>query len=1344
MRKDKNSDSGYEGMKDKNGIPFWSSPDAERNYGMLMNQTDAILDGSYEERLDEFNWDGISKSLGSSQRKNKESDMGMLGAAGDAAIKAPMHGVTRALEETVQFGYDALNFFDDYLGIDGMDNNYEFKTGMADWLKPETEAGGVVSSITQFVAGFAGSGKILGATKLGKALMGAGKAGKYANVMLQGALTDFITQDPHAERLSNLIEEFPSLQNPITEYLQTEKDDGNLEGRFKNALEGAGLGIATDAVFKGLKALKLGRQLKSAAGEESGKLAAQVKTAVEEADEAASALVKQQELVQDGVKNINGLMDNITEAAKMQGIDITEITGELKEVLEKAADGSIKEGDISKAVNGIAKKFDIIPEKAMQDGAEIVNIGELVENYVKRDLGGKITEPFRALKSLKNTDWMSDGVSDSAGEKIRRLFKSLEESDSFDRGAGETVRQSNKETFERAVKTVRSMMTDGEVTEAQLMKRLEQWGSLGEQMAEATVTMQAVVEEYGTRALKFLDKIEGMHPDDVKNMLDTEATEILARFAEVAQYQGRLTTGIGRGLQINQYFNRLNIEDMPGLKEIIDNKGIREATADEIIDRGSKEAVKRTVDVSTATKTAEKTQENIEWEKLAREMLGKKNITTADAKKVVRKLLNKEQVEASAEAIISTMTPEEKLQLLRRVSVVEDTMQKAKQLIPDTKTGKFIAMSNEYWVNSILSGLPTQFVNILGSAFKLGALMPVNKMMAASWKTLKTGEFDRELWNEGARAWASMYQVMNDAWRMAGMSLKKGHNILKPENSMIENQLRAISSEFTGLSKESGIGMMVDALGTAVNMPTRFMMAGDEFFSQLAYRSHIISTLYSKGAKRFDDGLLAGANRSEAIQQFIKDNYEKFLVDVKMADGEVIKNAGGFYSPGLSEAMEATYTKDLAAGSFSRKVQKAAEEHPLFKRVVPFVRTPMNIMGDVLAHTPAIANCTRAYREAMERGGSEAALAQTKVMMGSAMWLTAVMAAVSGNLTGSGPRNRAQREMLLETGWRPYSMKFGDEYISFARIEPIGSILGMAGDFAEIAAAAEMANEGVNAGEGDNGGEEENKILYDLAGSMIFSMFYNLSSKTYMRGVAEIMEAMRDKASFGNVLKAHMVSHVPSLFGSMRKLKDTEVKEVQGMMDEIKNKMPGLSETLPTKYSWLTGEPVLIHGGMAAGVSPILTSSVKDNPVAEELVKFPRAMLGIQKDIGGVRLTTEQLSDYERIHGTVKIDGKTLMQALKEVVESPEYDRERKVMRDTDEQMEDTRYLMLQDVVREYRLEARKNLFKIYPELRDELLKDREQGEIFKAAVSVDDWEVMSGKTAHERREAFYNSIVNY
>lgn len=174
----------------------------------------------------------------------------------------------------------------------------------------------------------------------------------------------------------------------------------------------------------------------------------------------------------------------------------------------------------------------------------------------------------------------------------------------------------------------------------------------------------------------------------------------------------------------------------------------------------------------------------------------------------------------------------------------------------------------------------------------------------------------------------------------------------------------------------------------------------------------------------------------------------------------------------------------------------------------------MNIMGDVLAHTPAIANCTGAYREAMERGGSEAALAQTKVMMGSAMWLTAVMAAVSGNLTGSGPRNRAQREMLLETGWRPYSMKFGDEYISFARIEPPGSILGMAGDFAEIAAAAEMANEGVNAGEGDNGGEEENKILYDLAGSMIFSMFYNLSSKTYMRGVAEIMEAMRDKASF--------------------------------------------------------------------------------------------------------------------------------------------------------------------------------------------------------------------------------------
>lgn len=129
--------------------------------------------------------------------------------------------------------------------------------------RSETDAGKIIEGITQFAVGFGVTGGVLGA-----AFKGAQAVKLLANPLvggaIKGAVTDFSFMDAHQERLANLIQSVPELQNPIAAYLASDKDEGEIEGRIKNALEGLGVGVAVDAaahvIGQGLKALKKGQK----------------------------------------------------------------------------------------------------------------------------------------------------------------------------------------------------------------------------------------------------------------------------------------------------------------------------------------------------------------------------------------------------------------------------------------------------------------------------------------------------------------------------------------------------------------------------------------------------------------------------------------------------------------------------------------------------------------------------------------------------------------------------------------------------------------------------------------------------------------------------------------------------------------------------------------------------------------------------------------------------------------------------------------------------------------------------------------------------------------------------
>lgn len=138
-----------------------------------------------------------------------------------------------------------------------------------------TVTGALVNDVSQFAAGFIGANRILRGFG---ALQGAGAVVTAGRGAAAGAAADFTVFRAHEDRLSNLIEQYPQLSNPVTRYLAADPSDSELEGRLKNAIEGLGLGVATEGLLAGLRAIRGVRRGDHAAAREAAEEAANVAT----------------------------------------------------------------------------------------------------------------------------------------------------------------------------------------------------------------------------------------------------------------------------------------------------------------------------------------------------------------------------------------------------------------------------------------------------------------------------------------------------------------------------------------------------------------------------------------------------------------------------------------------------------------------------------------------------------------------------------------------------------------------------------------------------------------------------------------------------------------------------------------------------------------------------------------------------------------------------------------------------------------------------------------------------------------------------------------------------------
>jgi hypothetical protein len=491
----------------------------------------------------------------------------------------------------------------------------------------------------------------------------------------------------------------------------------------------------------------------------------------------------------------------------------------------------------------------------------------------------------------------------------------------------------------------------------------------------------------------------------------------------------------------------------------------------------------------------------------------------------------------------------------------------------------------EVWINGLLSGPTTHAVNVTSNTLTALWSMPEQLSAAALGKLHKGDKVTVR--DAMARAWG-LTEGMKEGLQ-AGV---KAFITEQPSDllSKIETPYpKAISAE--GLNLTGTAGKAADVAGRTVRIPGRLLQAEDEFFKAIGYRMEL-NQLAARQALQEGKTGRALANR---------------IVEIKRNPPESLQLQA------LDAARYQTFTKPL--GPAGQAVTKIANTHPALRLIAPFIRTPTNILKFAGERTP-LALLSKNVRAEIQKGGAARDTALAKIATGSAVGATVVSLAGEGKITGGGPSDPAARALLRSTGWQPYSVKVGDKWVSYSRIEPLGVLMGISADFSDIA------------------GEMTQPERDDMASMLVSAISQNVTSKTWLSGLSDLVETLNDPDRYGKRwLNKYAGTLIPTGAAQITRTQDPILREVETALDAIKARVPGYSETLPARLN-IWGEPIVLQGGLGPDIiSPFYTSKEIKDPVSDELLRLGITVSRPSQTVKGVKLEPAQYRRYQQLSG---------------------------------------------------------------------------------------------------------------
>lgn len=1276
--------------------------------------------------------------------------------------RAAVGGVRDAVKEMLESADSLATFFADKTGFQ---KGGAF--GKAAEAVPqitenaETPGGKLLQGIAQFAAGYATGGK---------ALKAAGVAGKVAKPLLAGAFADLAAFDPNDPTISNLINEtVPALKNPLTEFLATDPKDGEALNRFKRTVEGLGLGVATEAVIGVARGWRANRALAKA---EQAFTEAKAKPAIEEPKAQLEAPVEtttapppspasQIEVIDPRPTGVDIPVGTTGQGGIMQAERLALPAPESKSAARPSPQSQI---DVVRAPSGqdvplgttgnagvMQGERKLLPPPAEEAVAQMEakvaedleagrplfgsaagrakTVGELADAIEKEMVAAesfrKSPEAAKLLKQQLNRQDLYNRIRGNptlqaayetalkgqSEEQATNLLISKERStlEEIVKGQGGEISQDAVYTLARSAVGGALGLTQGDTTEERITNAVIGAGIGAALKPSLLKKLVGAMERVAPREMKIAKSFDPPTLDVTgKGMTRRPPKEIGPITVASEQQAKEFLAADPTAIQVGKKAIKINWSEIGSPEQIDDTIKTLTKLNEESIDvarRGAQSTDKTRALANMLGITeddmlrrrrgqalnAEQTQAFIdvygsatkELDRLATALKGGEQVENQFRMQLGRTTALTETVfgaraEAgralriwgqAGQAIKRIGGVQQQLDMLRlsgkgieevpadrladMILALDTPAQKATFLQQATKLGGSAIM--EAWMNGLLSNPVTHASNLVSNSATLFAGIAERAIAGSFGKEVARGE-----------ATAMMKGVIG-GWREA-LDLAK-RSFLAGESqlgfSKLEGQTRAITAENLGVSGQ--LGRAVDMLGAVVSTPGRALMAADDFFKGLNYRAELNAQAWRQANR---EGLSGGALKTRAADlahdadfiSLVKDQAENFA----------------FYQ---------TFNQEL--GRLGEGYISFLQDHPWARVVTPFVRTPVNIAKYTLERTPLVNLAMNQVRADLAAGGAKRDLALAKMATGSMFFGTAATLAIGGYITGGGPSDKDLRDTKRLTGWQPYSFKFGDTYVSYSRLDPLGFLFGLGADIVE------------------KGGELQDNDLNGLAMAGMTALHDTFINKTYVSGLMHIMDALESPNRFTtNYFQNLAGSIVPAGVANLTRQLDPTIKEVNSAGDAIFSRLPGFGGPV-RRNIW--GEPIQLEGALGPDmVSPFYTSTKKDDPAADEILRLDMSVGMPQKYIygtrpgntpfaapnpgEGIKLLPEEYSRYAELAGNeLKLGGKGLHEKILETIESPAYQSKSDLAKKT----------MLQQLFNVYREAAQQKLIQEFPDLKE-------------------------------------------
>jgi len=532
------------------------------------------------------------------------------------------------------------------------------------------------------------------------------------------------------------------------------------------------------------------------------------------------------------------------------------------------------------------------------------------------------------------------------------------------------------------------------------------------------------------------------------------------------------------------------------------------------------------------------------------------------------------------------------------------------KFIREVSRAKTSSMIYETWINAILSNPATHAANIIGNTLTFLSKPLLETPLIATieaGRALLTGKPRERFYGEIPKEIKGALQPFGKAAKTTVNEFIKSkqfgiwQGIKDGVRAGLKSFEQALPADIVLAGKIEQVQQQTipGKVGSVIRTPGTLLKATDNVFKAVVYRAELNADAYRIAVR---EGL-KGSVRAERIAELLNNPTDS----MKARAGK--------------EALYRTFNNPNAIASWLIKSQTLPIIGTPLQYIAPFKRTPANIASFTLERTPL------ALIYALKKTGIKRREALAKIGIGTILGIAVMQFVTEGLITGGGPKDKNKRDALFRTGWQPYSLKIEGKYYSYSRLEPLGSIIGMAADMKEL------IDEGTN-----------EKTINELAGQIVLSFTKNITSKTFMSGFVNAMDAISDPQRYGEKWVNQLTgSVIPSGVGGVAREIDPTLRRTETPLGVIKSKIPLVSESLlPKRDLW--GRPIKRES--SGFISPIGISTDKMSKVDNEIVRLKLNIGMPAKTIRGIELTPEEHDKY------AELSGKPAKQQLDKIVNS--------------------------------------------------------------------------------------------